>query len=422
MIHRKPFFYVLVWIVFLGMGVPGFAFTDLEFVAVWDPGNPEMPASKLDDGSTGYGSVDYIYNIAKYETTNTQYAEFLNAVASSDPNSLFNTKMGTTVWGGIKRSGKSGSYTYSTWPNFGNKPVNFVSWFNAARFANWLHNGRPTGVQDASTTEDGAYTFSGIETISERNLGAKYFLPTEHEWDKAAFYEPGAETPDGDGWWKYSSRVDVFPTPATVDEFGNVTNPGQTTANFRRQSNWNSNTIHGNVTTVGSAGSQTFFGAYDMTGNVFEWVLADPTKPDPNGWGPYTVRGGSFRNDGHVTMRERNLVHHDNHGLPGHDVGFRLASLYVEPNQFNPGDLNVDSFVDGADLLLWQESIGGNLAGDIDGDGKTDGSDFLIWQRNVTADGGSSSYTASVPEPSALLLGSAMVGMLYFRRLRNQVA
>ena len=46
--------------------------------------------------------------------------------------------MGATLRGGITQTGTSGSYTYSVKANMGNKPVNFVSWFDSARFANWL--------------------------------------------------------------------------------------------------------------------------------------------------------------------------------------------------------------------------------------------------------------------------------------------
>jgi hypothetical protein len=35
-------------------------------------------------------------------------------------------------------------------------PVNRVSFYDALRFANWRHNGEPTGEQDNTTTEDGA--------------------------------------------------------------------------------------------------------------------------------------------------------------------------------------------------------------------------------------------------------------------------
>ena len=41
--------------------------------------------------ATGFGSVPYNYSIGKYEVTNSQYADFLNAIASSgDPLGYFN--------------------------------------------------------------------------------------------------------------------------------------------------------------------------------------------------------------------------------------------------------------------------------------------------------------------------------------------
>ncbi|HJO23186.1 MAG: hypothetical protein QF890_10985 [Myxococcota bacterium] len=41
------------------------------------------------------------FQIAKYETTNAQYTTFLNAVAATDTNGLYNTSMGLTAYGGI---------------------------------------------------------------------------------------------------------------------------------------------------------------------------------------------------------------------------------------------------------------------------------------------------------------------------------
>ncbi len=345
----------------------------IDWVKVGDPGNPESPAIKKDETS-GYGAVDYDFRIGKYETTNIQYTEFLNSVAASDTNDLYDAAMESSVRGGITRTGISGSYTYTVKANMDNKPVNFVSWFDSARFANWLHNRQPVGTQSALTTEDGAYTFSGPETVSTRNDRARFFLPNEHEWDKAAFYEPGAVTLLGDGWWKFPSHSDVVPMSATTDAFGNVSNPGPNVVVYRRVANWNGS-VGGNVATVGSAGNESYYGARDMTGNVFEWVKADPDKPDPLGWGPYTVRGGSFVSAGHVDVFERNLVHHHNHAVVDDTVGFRLASPF-----FLEGDFNNDFFVNRADLALWESSYTGPLY-DLDNDGLVDGSDFLLWQR-----------------------------------------
>lgn len=113
--------------------------------------------------STGYGSVSYDYKIGKYEVTNSEYAEFLNAVASVDTYGLYESDMNSTR-AGITRSGTSGNYIYTVNTNWHNKPIVFISWFRAARYCNWLHNNKPTGFQTSSTTEDGAYTLNGANS------------------------------------------------------------------------------------------------------------------------------------------------------------------------------------------------------------------------------------------------------------------
>lgn len=107
---------------------------------------PVGNAGNAADG-TGYGAVNYAYSIGKYEVTNAQYAQFLNAVAATDPNGLYNPDMGNNMRGGISRLGNSGSYAYAVKANMGTKPVSFVNWYDAVRFCNWLHHGRPIGAQ-----------------------------------------------------------------------------------------------------------------------------------------------------------------------------------------------------------------------------------------------------------------------------------
>ena len=100
----------------------------------------------------------YAYQIGKYEVTAGQYTEFLNAVADSDTYGLYSTLMGDILNYGanIQRTGSSPNYSYSVAADWANRPVNYVSFWDAARFANWLHNGQPTGPQGPGTTEDGA--------------------------------------------------------------------------------------------------------------------------------------------------------------------------------------------------------------------------------------------------------------------------
>lgn len=225
--------------------------------------------------STGYGAVGYAYSIGQTEVTAGQYAAFLNAVARSDPNEVYDTAQGSVTLNGcgIVRSGSSGSYNYSVDPANVNKPVNYVTYWNAARFANWLHNGQPTGEQDASTTEDGAYTITrdGIVTNSiTRNANWQWALPTEDEWYKAAYYQPASQGGDSDNYW-------LYPTSS------NTIDPSQ--ANY--------NGVIGNTTPVGSYAAN-FYGTFDMGGNVWEWNEATISTVLPNLGGFRGFRGGAY--------------------------------------------------------------------------------------------------------------------------------
>ncbi|MEQ9380023.1 MAG: hypothetical protein RJP95_04115, partial [Pirellulales bacterium] len=138
--------------------------------------------------------------------------------------------------------------------------------------ANWLHNGQGTG-----DTETGAYTLlGGTPTPSNgssitRNFGATWFLTSEDEWYKAAYYQPAAEGGDSDDYWLYPTASNSAPTVATANSVGDISNPGANVANRSFGADWNSQ--NGNVTTVGSAGplSESFYGTSDQGGNVWEW-------------------------------------------------------------------------------------------------------------------------------------------------------
>src|ERR1035437_4390996 len=127
----------------------------IETVPVGDPGNANDPA-------TGHGKVNYAYNIGKYDVTAGQYTAFLNAVATTaDRYGLYNSNMaaGNFAACGISQTLVSGRYTYATTsnPNF---PVNYVTYWNACRFANWLSNGQPTVPEGSGSTETGSYTLT----------------------------------------------------------------------------------------------------------------------------------------------------------------------------------------------------------------------------------------------------------------------
>jgi formylglycine-generating enzyme required for sulfatase activity len=313
----------------------------LTFVTVGDPGNTGETTG--DDGDLGpirtSGAVGYEFRMGKYEVTAGQYCEFLNAVAwDTDPGHLWQSKMwektqeiGGTVYdfaSKIERTGTSGAYVYTVAADRENRALGGVSWTSAARFANWLHNGKPTGVQDATTTEDGAYDMSlsaGNYKNVVRKPGAKFFLPSEDEWYKAAYYKGGSTN----AYWDYSNQSDTVPThegPPGTDAVNG-------SANYRADSgDWPGAAAVGSPYWRNEAGAYThkpsssYYGAYDMCGNVYEWT-EELMGEDDRG-----IRGGAYSYKS-ANMHAGNL----SYGYfpekvdPDPQFGFRVAAEIPEP-------------------------------------------------------------------------------------------
>lgn len=248
----------------------------ITWVPVGDAGNAA--------DNTGFGAVGYNYSIAQFEFTNQQYANFLNSVDLTGANTylLYNAEMGSNVRGGIRfvPTNADGA-KYVVKANFGDKPVNYVNWFDAARVANWMHNGATVGA----STETGAYTLNGTTSGSTvaRNPGAQVFIPNQDEWYKAAFYKSSGTTA---GYWEYAMATDSAPSPVAANATGDgLAGPIGSFANYNFGADWNS--LNGNVTSVGTNGGPSAYRTFDMSGNVREVVDTTP--------GVNTVwRGGSF--------------------------------------------------------------------------------------------------------------------------------
>jgi len=311
--HRRSVFQLLIGLLVVVTSWTASAVT-VDTVPIGDVGNPNDPGT-----GNRYGGVNHAYRIGTTEVTNAQYAEFLNAKAKSDPLGLYNVQMGTSAFGGITLSGVSGSFIYATKANMADKPVNFVSWYDSIRFANWLNNGQGNG-----DTETGAYTILGgtakpsnAASIT-RNAGASWFLPTDNEWYKAAYYQPAAQGGDADNYWSYPTKSNSPPTAATATSVGNIRFPGTNIANYGHGAAWNDQ--QGNVTTVGSAGplSQSYYGTSDQGGN-----LRERTETFAGSF-PVT-RGGRFDSDSSELKSNPRYVS----DAPGEyaDTGFRVATV-----------------------------------------------------------------------------------------------
>jgi formylglycine-generating enzyme len=258
--------------------------TSIEFVTVGNPGNPD------DTHGSGFGGLDYRYQMGRFEITAGQYCQFLNAVAKADTHGLYNTSMSTSSWGcKILQGGSSGNYNYSVASDWADRPVNFVSWGDAARFCNWLTNGQPTGPQGLSTTEDGSYYLNGATDQwplgqVTRKVNARYVIPTEDEWYKAAYHKNDGATGN---YWDFPIGSDAIPGNDVVQPV----DPGNN-ANY---------CIYPNDFAIGGPyyrtevgefeNSASPYGTFDQGGNVWEWNEASSLDPT-FGW--YRgLRGGS---------------------------------------------------------------------------------------------------------------------------------
>jgi sulfatase modifying factor 1 len=288
----------------------------IDWVTVGDPGN----AADTTGNPNPAGAVPDSFRIMKFEFTNQQYTAFLNSVAATDPYSLYNPFMGSNARGGITRSGTAGAYTYSVKPNMGDKPVNIVSWFDAARVANWLMN----GATSSSSTEIGAYTLVGGQTSGTapaRNSGATYYIPTEDQWYKAAYYKGGSTNA---GYWDYPTQSDTAPTPVTAGTTG-IGSAGSTGnfGNYGYGAGWNGQT--GNVTTVGTNGGPSAYGTFDMGGNVYEWNDLTGVANSSRG-----NRGGNWDNVAAANLSS--IAGGKTNATDEHtSLGFRLASPVAVP-------------------------------------------------------------------------------------------
>jgi sulfatase modifying factor 1 len=246
------------------------------------------------DSST-YGAVNYGYNVGTYEVTNSQYVSFLNATGSTDTHGLYNTYMSS--YGGIGRTGSSGSYVYSVNTGYGDKPVNYVNFWDAARFTNYLTTGG---------TESGVYNLGGVTAPTNNTItrdatawnAGGVAIASEDEWYKAAYYKGGSTTA---GYWDYAHQSDSI---ETAD------------ANYAMSV--------GTLTDVGIySGAASYYGTFDQGGNVYEFNDAIVSSTARG------LRGGAFYNTGNVLQSSAR----GNYDPAGEDIniGFRVSSLAPIP-------------------------------------------------------------------------------------------
>ncbi|HVZ93241.1 MAG TPA: SUMF1/EgtB/PvdO family nonheme iron enzyme [Phycisphaerales bacterium] len=279
----------------------------LDWVAIGSPGNRGILPEETDLYRGPLGAVDYDYRMTRTEITYSQWFEFVQAYAP-----YYEGSHGDSTFLGRFIIYSISTQSYELQRGAENYPIE-VGWRFAARYCNWLHNDKAltenafqAGAYDTSTFGDNPDgTFTDQLTHSPN---ARYWIPTDNEWLKAAYYDPNRYGENQEGYWLYPYASNEPPIPGNPAD-GATTNagPGGSFANR-------------------NAGSYPWanapWGLLDVSGGAEEW-LEDATSglngPLARGW-----RGSGWGDDGYQTY-DRN----DWSFLTrvGSQIGLRVASV-----------------------------------------------------------------------------------------------
>ncbi len=264
-------------------GTSGNEFT-IDFVNIGDTSNAA--------DTTSYGAVPYVYRASTYEITQ-------NAITKATASGMANVT--------------AGAWT-------GNQPAANINWYEALAFVNWLNtstgmtpaydlawNGSAWNMNLWSSAD--AWQLGGENLY--RNKDASYFIPSENEWYKAAYYNPG-----GSNYFLYPTGSDTAPTAVASG-----TNAGSAVYN-------NAASV---PAIVASAGGLSPYGTMGQGGNVWEWTESAYDGTNNLSSANRAVRSGNWsiaETDLQSSFRGINAPDYDNNF-----IGFRVASV-PEPSTY----------------------------------------------------------------------------------------
>ena len=256
----------------------------IDFVEIGNPNN----AADTTGAPNPAGSVAYVYNLGKHEISRDMITK-ANAAGG-----MSITMQDMTSNGG----------------NGTNKPATGITWYEAAKFVNWLNTSKgfmPAYKFDANgnfqlwSSGDAGYDANN----PYRNSLAKFVMPSRNEWYKAAYGSPSGS------WYDYPTGADTVPVAIAGGTTGNTVVYSQSTAN--------------GPSDITSAGGLSGYGTMGQGANAIEWVETAYDSVNDTPIEAQELRGGAWD--------------YDNHGIsssyrawspPGYDnffsFGFRVAS------------------------------------------------------------------------------------------------
>ncbi len=276
-------------------GSGGNAFT-IDFVDIGNAGNAN------DSGPTGiyftpYGGVGYEFQMGTYEISE----DMINKANAEG--GLFITKDTRTSV---------------------NQAATSVSWNEAARFVNWLNVSKSyaPAYKFSLNPGDGGYTSNtqasanlvlwtpgdaGYDASNQyRNSNAHYFLPSENEWYKAAFYSGSGTT-----YFDYATGSNSIPTAV-------ASGTGAGTAVY--------NGVAAAPADITQAGGLSSYGTMGQDGNVWEWNESAFTAPNDSASEGRALRGGDWGSTEDFLVRASDRLNFSP-SSSFNVIGFRVASV-----------------------------------------------------------------------------------------------
>ena len=235
---------------------------DSKWALIGDPGNRNNEGDEIHwPWAPPSGSVDYEYRISRLEVTIGEYLEFVIAYAP-----IYFQNNPDDFYADLEFSGLGIRVTRIEIEIRGTNPdrPTTMGWDYAARYANWIHNGKvleewayETGVFDASTfaQQDGE-DWEPQEFHSDQ---ARYWIPTKNEWTKAAYWDPNKLGEGVGGYRLYPNGTDRALRPNLLPDEGGQRNAGEDSTIF--------------PLSVGSFADQVSpWGVLDLAGGESEWT------------------------------------------------------------------------------------------------------------------------------------------------------
>ena len=278
-----------------------------DFVLIEDINNPA-------DGD--HGSVSYDYEIAKFEIKKSDIELWYGSPLpiTGDPDS---SALGLSI----------------------NQYSRYINWLNVRYGYQEAYNFTTSGVNDDIEVWPLEDSWSASNRF--RHKDAKYFMPDEDEWYKAAYYDPNKNGEGSGGYYEYPTGSDTPPTAVA-----NGTDEG--TAVFDQDP------TNDTVASVYEAGGLSSYGTMGQGGNAYEYLESafDLTSDDPTE--RRTIRGGAWGYD--VTNLSKSTRYEAG---PSSNFGQNITSrLARNPNAIK---INSGNEAEPADNSIWTYNVNHNI-------------------------------------------------------------